>query len=353
MVPGRPIRALASRYIAGKVVGGFAASGTRRDDPNDRVPHQDRRELRGYGVIASWLDHTDINESNTIDTWMADPADPHIHYLRHYLVDFGKALGVMAVTDYQLSTGFAYRVDLGSSAGQLLSLGLAPRRFDGISAPRLRGVGLFESKRFSPAHFKTDIRYEPITRIDRADGFWGAKLVMRFTRPQLARVVAQARYSDPRSARYVLDTLIRRQRKVGQYWFSRTTPVDRFSAAGADGATGATGTAGAAGNPAGKVSLCFTDLMTFYQLGRPGEAARYRVDAIDFDGRPVAARIPLVDHGGGRLCTGAIAAPAGHDGYVVLRIARLRRGGELPAAKVHLARDPSGSGFRVIGVDRP
>lgn len=337
-VPGQPIRALASAFVAGKTVGGYSATGTRPGDPNDRVRHENRRDLRGYGVIASWLAQTDINESNTVDTWVADPADPQIHYLLHYLVDFGKALGVMAVTDYQLSTGFAYRVDLGSSAGQLFSLGIAARRFDGIRAPRLRGVGLFESKKFLPGRFKPDIRYEPIARMDRADGFWGAKLVMRFTRPELVRVVAEARYSDPRSAEYVLDTLIRRQRKVGLYWFSRVTPVDRFTPAQGAGP--------------GQVSLCFTDLMTLYRLAPAAAATDYRVDAVDFAGRPVAASVPLVDQGGGRMCTAGIAAPPDHDGYVVVRITRHYQGRVLPAAKVHLARNPAGSGVRVIGVDR-
>jgi hypothetical protein len=47
-------RALASRWVDGRVVGPFSYSGTRSDDPNDTVPHEDRRMLRGLRVFAAW-----------------------------------------------------------------------------------------------------------------------------------------------------------------------------------------------------------------------------------------------------------------------------------------------------------
>src|SRR4029434_5214117 len=44
------IRALASRYVPGKVVGQYRYTGTRPDDPNDIYPHARRRALRGVQV---------------------------------------------------------------------------------------------------------------------------------------------------------------------------------------------------------------------------------------------------------------------------------------------------------------
>jgi hypothetical protein len=44
---GRGYRALSSKYLAGEPVGGYPMQGVRPDDPNDRVPHEHRRDVRG------------------------------------------------------------------------------------------------------------------------------------------------------------------------------------------------------------------------------------------------------------------------------------------------------------------
>jgi hypothetical protein len=46
-------RGLASHYIRGVPKGYFPYWGVRKDDPNDVIPHELRRELRGFRVIAS------------------------------------------------------------------------------------------------------------------------------------------------------------------------------------------------------------------------------------------------------------------------------------------------------------
>jgi hypothetical protein len=51
--PDGKYRAMASRFISGKLAGPFSYGGMRADDPNDIIPHEDRRELRGLGVFAA------------------------------------------------------------------------------------------------------------------------------------------------------------------------------------------------------------------------------------------------------------------------------------------------------------
>ena len=63
---------MASRFIEGKLAGPFNYQGMRSDDPNDIVPHEDRRELRGLGVFAAWLNHHDTRAINSMDSLVVE-----------------------------------------------------------------------------------------------------------------------------------------------------------------------------------------------------------------------------------------------------------------------------------------
>ena len=73
------------------LVGPFQLFGTRSDDPNDIVPHEHRRELRGLQVFSAWLNHTRMDALHTIDIVVQPPGQPP--HIRHYLFDFSATLG--------------------------------------------------------------------------------------------------------------------------------------------------------------------------------------------------------------------------------------------------------------------
>jgi hypothetical protein len=333
------IRGLVSKYLDGTPIGGHPTEGVREDDPNDRVPHQLRRELRGAYTIFAWLGHTDIKEDNFLDMYVADPEQPRVHYVMHYLVDFGKALGVQAFDNRNRAMGRAYTLDFRDMSLSLLSLGLWKRPWEGMKLPEdITGVGAFESQKFHPGKWKPNTPgYYPLLDADRFDGFWGAKIVIRFTPAQIRAAVEQGRYSDPRAVDYVTRTLIERQRKTARYWFARVAPLDRFTVR----STGP------------EQRLCFEDLALRYRLSRSRPTqTRYAARAYDGEGRRLAWAGASTGTRDGQVCLPSLAAGPGRDGYTIVRIETSRPDQRLPAILVHLARDPKGGGLRVIGLRR-
>jgi hypothetical protein len=332
--PDGRIRAMASRMLDGRLLGGHAAEGVRADDPNDRIPHELRRDLRGLSVFYAWLDQNDAKEDNTIDTWVADPADPRRHYVKHYLIDFGTSLGAATLFGEDLRQSYAYRLDFPDMYASLLTLGLVERRWERRAPPRIRGVGAFEAALFDPDGWVPETpAYLPFRTADDRDKLWAAKILIRFTREQLRAVVETARLSDPRATDFIVETLIMRQRISARHWFTKTPPLERFTPAG------------------GGRGLCFDDLMLTYRLAPPSAVTRYVVTAYDRGGRALGPAGELRAAAGGRTCA-AVPLAAARDGYTIVRI-ETRRLGRAGATYVHLARDPASGAPRVIGVWRP
>lgn len=331
------IRGLASKLIGGALLGGQSPEGRRGADPNDLFNIEDRREVRGQYALFAWVGHTDVKEANTLDAWIEDPRDPTRHYVAHYLIDFGKALGVLAWIDTNNTSGFAHVADPTYASLSFLALGLWKRPWDQISSPPIRGVGLFESESFDPGGFKTHQTYYPFVDKDRFDGFWGAKIIVRFTPEHIRAAVEAARYSDPRATTYLTRVLVERQRKTARYWFARVNPLDRFAVErGEDGAH----------------RLCFDDLTLTYDLDDVASITRYRADAYDFDGRRLGWKAEARPGAGGRTCLSALRPAPDREGYTIVAITTLRGARALPRVLVHLAIDPRTGALRVIGSRR-
>jgi hypothetical protein len=319
------IRALASRWVDGESIGGFAREGVRADDPNDRIPHEHRRDLRGEYPILSWVDHVDVSRGNSLDMWVADPAVPHRHYVMHYQIDFGLSFGGMGRNNLDLRNGHAYDVDYIQIGKQLVTFGLAPRRWGHHLAPPLRGVSpLFVADEFDPGEWHPTNPYTPFVAADRFDKLWGAKLVARFTPAQIRAAVDAAQLSDPLAADYITRTLIARQRAIVAYWFARTAPLDRFAIE--------------------RRRLCFDDLAV--GVLAPAERTHYTIAARDERGNRVAEAPALVADGR-RTCTPQLV----WNRYTIVELAT-RRPDFFGVTYLHVALDPRTAEPHVIGIWR-
>jgi hypothetical protein len=223
------IRALASRFVPGTVVGQFRYSGTRSDDANDLYPHERRRELRGLRVFAAWLNHDDARAINSIDTYVSENGR---RYIRHYLQDFGSNLGSGSTSAQQPRGGYEYLIEGDKIAKGLFSLGLWTRDWTRAKYPGHPSLGNVEADFFEPWKWKPEYPQPAFDQMDDADAFWAARIASRFTDQMLRSIVEIARLSDASAERYLADVLIARRDKVVAYWITRTTPLDGFAVDG-------------------------------------------------------------------------------------------------------------------------
>ena len=109
--PDGSYRVSVAAALEGKPLEGFKYEGTRSDDPNDVVPHENRRELRGLRVFSAWLNHTDAKAINSMDTLITENGRSIV---RHNLIDFNAALGSAGVGLRERRDGYEYIVETGS-----------------------------------------------------------------------------------------------------------------------------------------------------------------------------------------------------------------------------------------------
>jgi hypothetical protein len=225
-LPDGSFRAIASLAISGKGLGPFRYEGTRSDDPNDLVPHQDRRELRGLSVFCAWLNHTDAKAENSYDALIQENG---ISFVRHYLLDFGSAFGSDGDIPKDARFGHEYQIpSAGKALSQLFSLGLFPAKWERARYSGQDSVGRIEAKIFDPEKWKPNYPNPAFLSRRVDDEYWAAKIVLAFTDEDIRALVETGEYSDPKTVDFIVKTLAQRRDKIGRCYFSKVLPLENF-----------------------------------------------------------------------------------------------------------------------------
>jgi hypothetical protein len=214
--PDGTYRCVASRFLKGEPLGPFRYEDRRRDDPEDLIPHQLRREVRGLWAIAAWVNHADARAANTLDMWVDDGGRS---FVRHYLIDFGSILGSSALSwkrDYE--TGFQYYVDYGSIARQTATLGFHREKWENVVDPQIPAVGFIESRQFDPSDWRPDYPNPAFDERTPRDARWGARILTGFTDAHIRAAVEAAKYSNPDASDYLIHVLMERRDKLVDRW---------------------------------------------------------------------------------------------------------------------------------------
>jgi hypothetical protein len=220
--PDGSYRVAAGRLLSGKVLGGFKYEGTRPDDPNDVVPHENRRELRALRVFGAWTNLTDMKGGNTLDTIVTEGGRGVI---RHYLQDVGSTFGVGANGPHEWNEGWEYLYDGSGTKRRLFTFGLAVSPWQTADYEKHPSIGRFEGEAFDPETWKPRAPTAAYIEMRADDAFWAARRVMAFSDDLIRAIVKTGEYTDPAAEKYLGDVLIQRRDKIGRAYLAKINPV--------------------------------------------------------------------------------------------------------------------------------
>ncbi len=225
--------AISSKFLSGKPLGPFDYKGTRKDDPNDRIRHEQRRELRGFRVFAAWLHHFDTKQHNSLDMLVEENGRT---FVRHYLIDFASTLGAGA-SGPKPKYGREYGFDVGQVGARMFALGLLEDDWRRVEAeeppPELaNAVGYYDVEYFDPKGFKPLLPNSSFASLTDRDGYWAAKIVTAFTDEHLEAIGRGVKAPNPSAAEFLVDRMKGRRDVIGREWFARVAPADFFRAEG-------------------------------------------------------------------------------------------------------------------------
>ena len=342
---GDLLRFQASAWIDGKLLGPFRYAGTRKDDPNDIIPHEERRELRGGRILAAWIDHFDAREQNSMDAWIADghgAPDASPGKVIHYYLDTSDAFGPDFGPILTPRMGFSYTLDWSDMAEDLLTLGVLRRPwFAGAGDPGFSVFRGFDVHSFVPSEWKMQYENPAFSRMTERDGAWMARILARFSREQVRALAQMAELTDPKNTEHLETVLEGRLERILARYLTRLAPIGELHVEARD-------------------RLCGLDLAQMRAVREPASfrfTARWSPGAASPDDGRRARGLRVEASGAGRVCVDLprVAPDAGPrddspQRYVTVHVDDGVAQGPLVAYLYDLG---PARGYVLAGIDRP
>jgi hypothetical protein len=225
--PDGRLRGSVSAFIDGEPLGGWRFEGRREDDPNDVVPHEHRRDVRGMYVLSAWLDHVDARAECNFDAWVETGDDGRGH-VEHYALDLGDAFGLTWDGSDEVTRrfGHSYYFDLEQIGGDLVSLGIADRPYrEDPSRPPHPVFTYYDVDRFEPDAWRSGYPVRAFEQRTERDSAWMARILSQITVEQLEALVATGRFSRASVARDLVRILRGRQERIFERYLTRLSPL--------------------------------------------------------------------------------------------------------------------------------
>jgi hypothetical protein len=301
-----------------ELLGPYQVFGTRQDDPNDVVPHEHRRDLRGLFVFSAWLNHTRVSAVNTLDALVTQDGAP---FIRHYLIDFVATLGSDGREGKEAWQGHQRILDLGQTLENIAGMGVYAPAWMRADYGGYRSVGRFDFATFDPDRWMPESMIAPFANRLPDDTFWAAKQLAAFTDDDIRTLVSTGRYSDPEAGAWIVKCLIERRDRILATYFAKVLPLVGFEVRGGE--------------------LHFTDLAVEHGLSEP---RRYSFQWSRFDN--AAERHELIGAGTENPQVPPAALRAEDGAYLAARVSA----GESGKSTVAYFRASAGQ-LELVGLD--
>jgi hypothetical protein len=336
---GELVRMQASAWLEGYLIGPFTYKGTRPDDPNDIVPHEERRELRGGRLLAAWLDHFDAREQNSMDTWVSDARgakpkpDGSPGHVLHYYLDTSDCLGSeWAWEEISRRLGYSYIADWGDMARDLVTLGIPERPWDTVRRkPGMESFAFFDVAHFEPEGWKNEYPNAAFSRMTERDGAWMARILARLTPEDVVALGRMSKFTDSRKTDYLVQVLQGRLDRILQRYLTRLSPLADVRVEGRSD------------------RLCAEDLARTRRL-RPDAAFRFAART------STGAELPVSSQADGRVCLALprVAPDGGPPDDAASRYVSVSWSDGVAGPLVaHLYDLGPARGYRLAGLERP
>jgi hypothetical protein len=206
--------------------------GRRGDDPNDRIEHQNRRDVRAFGVFAAWMNDIDTMENNTMDAYVGEDGRGHVV---HYQQDVGGSFGQFAAIPAEVWMGQETYFMPGRILASLASFGAMGRTFDDDSREARRRLllakyhelGYFDDDGFDPANWHPILDNPAFVRMTARDRYWGTKRVLAFNEEEVRAAVALGHYA-PATEQRLFEILWHRRERILNAFLGESVPLDYF-----------------------------------------------------------------------------------------------------------------------------
>ncbi|HEX6275576.1 MAG TPA: hypothetical protein VFZ53_21190 [Polyangiaceae bacterium] len=330
---GRLLRFQASAWLPGHLLGPFRYEGTRSDDPNDVIAHEDRRELRGGRVLAAWLNHFDAREQNTMDTWIASGSgakDASPGFVRHYYLDTSDSFGSEWAWDgVSRRLGRSYLLDFEDIGLDFVTLGTHTAAWEKAErTPGFEAFGYYHYRDFDPEAWKNEYPNPAFTRATEHDNAWMARILSRFERADIDALVSLGKFSRPEYSAFLAKVLEERLRRIVERYLTRLSPLADLRIEG-------------------KNRLCAVDLLR-RRAARPERAFRYAARLHEERG---SRAVPVAGQAAGRVCVTLPREDAATSPRY--RVVVVSNGAARYPLVAHLYDLGSKAGYRLVGIERP